>query len=185
VIKPRQLSADIELRLFTPDDGAALADAYRRSGRHLARWEPDRPAEWLTDEYQRDRIVAMEERYHSGRGVTWMLADGERVAGQIGLNDIIGGCLRSADVGYWLTPEYVGRGLMTVAVEAVAEIADTEFKLHRLAASTQVANEASQSVLRRTGFTQYGTATEYLYIGGAWQDSHLFQRILHNRPLDA
>nr|WP_238355069.1 GNAT family protein [Kribbella sandramycini] len=178
-----QLAPDIELRHFTPDDGPELADAYLRCGRHLARWEPDRPAAWLTGEYQRDRIVAMQERYDEGRGGTWMLADGPRVAGLIGLNDVIGGCLRSADLGYWLSVEYVGRGLMTAAVEAVAKIAETEFKLHRLAASAQVANTASQTVLRRTGFQQIGTAPEYLYIGGGWQDSHLFQRVLHNRPL--
>jgi len=74
-----------------------------------------------------------------------------------------------------------GRGLATLAVEAVAELADTQFKLHRIEASTLKNNIASQRVLQRTGFNQIGFAPTYLHIGGLWQDCNLYQRILNNR----
>ena len=54
--------------------------------------------------------------------------------------------------------------------------------LHRVEAGTLVDNAASQVVLRRCGFEPYGTAAQYLFIAGAWQDHLLFQRVLHDHP---
>jgi len=113
--------------------------------------------------------------------VPWLLIEGDRVVGVITLSDLVRGPFRNADLGYWLATDAIGRGLATRAVEAVAEIADTELKLHRIAASTLTNNTASQRVLQRTGFTQYGFAPTYLHIGGVWQDCNLYQRILNNR----
>jgi ribosomal-protein-alanine N-acetyltransferase len=36
-------------------------------------------------------------------------------------------------------------------------------------------------VLAKCGFSQIGTAPNYLHIDGAWRDCHLFQRILNSR----
>jgi ribosomal-protein-alanine N-acetyltransferase len=44
-------------------------------------------------------------------------------------------------------------------------------------------NTGSQAVLLRCGFEHFGTARNYLFIAGAWQDHHLYQRILHDNPL--
>ncbi|GAB3923518.1 hypothetical protein GCM10029976_013830 [Kribbella albertanoniae] len=181
MIKPRQLTPDVELRLATLDDAAALADAYTRSWDHLQRWEPARPSNWFTAEGQRSRLAAALEGLASGRSVPWLLASGDRIVGAVTLSDIVPGPFRNAHLGYWLAADAVGRGLMTMAVEAAAEIADTELKLHRLQASVFVHNAASHAVLERTGFTQIGFAPNYLYIGGRWQDSNLFQRILNDR----
>ena len=41
---------------------------------------------------------------------------------------------------------------------------------------------ASQRVPLRSGCDQYGVAKDYLFIAGRWQDHHLYQRILHDRP---
>ena len=91
------------------------------------------------------------------------------------------GPFRSASIGYWLAVDAVGRGLATRAVDTVAEIADTELKLHRIEASTVTNNIASQRVLQRAGFHQIGSAPNYLHIDGAWRDHNLYQRILNDR----
>ncbi|MER6104301.1 GNAT family protein [Streptomyces sp. NPDC001832] len=44
-------------------------------------------------------------------------------------------------------------------------------------------NVASQRVLAKCGFEQYGMAPRYLHINGEWRDHRLFQRILHDGPL--
>ncbi|MFK4085343.1 GNAT family N-acetyltransferase [Kribbella sp. NPDC020789] len=181
MIKPRHLTTDVELRIATLDDAAALADAYKRSWDHLKPWEPDRPDNWFTAEGQHTRLTSLLEAYDRGTTVPWLLASGDRILGAVTLNDIVAGPFRNAHVGYWLAVDAVGRGLMTLAVEAAAAIADIELKLHRLQASVFVHNAASHAVLERTGFTQCGFAPNYLYIGGRWQDSNLFQRILNDR----
>ncbi|WP_433169575.1 GNAT family N-acetyltransferase [Kribbella sp. CA-247076] len=181
MIAPRSLTPDVQLRLATLDDDIGLADAYVRSWDHLKEWEPDRADSWFTPAGQRERLTGTLERYKDGRTVPWVLVEGERILGGITLNDLVPGPFRSSSLGYWLAVDRVGRGLMTRAVETVAEIADTELKLHRIEASTRTDNVASQKVLHRTGFTQIGTAPTYLHIAGAWRDHHLFQRVLNDR----
>jgi [ribosomal protein S5]-alanine N-acetyltransferase len=181
VISPRSLTPDVQLRLATFDDAAGLADAYIRSWDHLQPWEPDRAESWFTPAGQLERLTSSLERYKNGQIVPWVLAEGDRIVGAITLNDLVPGPFRNADVGYWLAVDAVGRGLATRAVEAVAEIADTELKLHRIAASTLTNNVASQRVLQRTGFVQIGVAPTYLHIAGSWQDCNLYQRILNSR----
>ena len=181
MISSRPLTPDVQLRIATLDDAAGLADAYIRSWDHLKPWEPDRPETWFTPAGQREKLTASLAKYKDGRTVPWVLTEGDRIVGAITLNDVVPGPFRSASLGYWLAIDAVGRGLVTRAVETVAEIADTELKLHRIEASTLTNNVASQRVLQRTGFAQIGTAPTYLHIAGAWQDCNLYQRILNDR----
>ncbi|GAA3094502.1 ribosomal-protein-alanine N-acetyltransferase [Kribbella aluminosa] len=181
MIDPRPLTPEVELRIATLDDAPALADAQTRSREHLRRWEPARTEEWFTAAGQTERMNYQLERYKNGQVVPWVLASGDRIVGAITLSDLVPGPFRSASLGYCVSVDSIGRGLATRAVEAVAEIADTELKLHRIEASTLTGNVASQRVLERTGFQQIGMAPTYLHIDGHWQDCNLYQRILNNR----
>lgn len=181
MISPRQLTPEVQLRIASLDDAPALADAYTRSWDHLSPWEPARPEKWFTVAGQEERLTAQLERYKNSQVVPWLLAEGDRIIGAATLSDLVPGPFRSASLGYWLAGDVIGRGLATRAVETVAEIADTELKLHRIEASTLTNNAASQRVLQRTGFTQIGHAPTYLHIAGTWQDCNLYQRILNER----
>jgi len=181
VIEPRSLTPEVQLRIATLDDAAALADAYVRSWDHLSPWEPVRPENWFTPAGQQEKLTNSLQKYKNGQTVPWLLIEGERVVGAITLQDLVPGPFRSASVGYWIAADATRRGLATLAVEAVAEIADSEVKLHRIEASCLTKNVASQGVLERTGFQQIGFAPTYLHIDGAWQDCNLYQRILNDR----
>lgn len=67
---------------------------------------------------------------------------------------------------------------MTAAVNETSGLAADELHLHRIQAGTLVDNVASQTVLRKCGFIEFGLAPEYLLIAGRWQDHRVFQRIL-------
>ncbi|SDJ46441.1 GNAT family N-acetyltransferase [Nonomuraea jiangxiensis] len=176
------LSGGVTLRLITEQDADALADAYVRNRDHLLPWEPRRPADFFTPQGQADRLKDVLDQYARGQAVPWALADGDLVVGRVTLNTIVRGPFLNADLGYWVDGGYTGRGLATEAVVAVCRIADEILGLHRIAASTLLHNESSQSVLRRTGFELVGTAPNYLEIDGRWQDCRIYQRILNDRP---
>ena len=53
----------------------------------------------------------------------------------------------------------------------------TELKLHRVQAETLIATVASQNVLARTGFQQYGLDPKYLKIACTWQHQLMFQHL--------
>ena len=167
--------------MATIEDAEAIAEAQVRSREHLRPWEPYRPDAWFTAAGQAERLQGQLERHKYGQVVPWLLVEGSRVIGAATLTDIVPGPFRSGSLGYWIDVGAVGRGLATAAVQAVAEIADVELRLHRIEASTLINNTPSQRVLTKCGFVQIGTAPDYLHIDGAWRDCHLFQRILNTR----
>jgi ribosomal-protein-alanine N-acetyltransferase len=171
-----------EVQDLTPDHAAEMAAAYDRNRAHLAPWDPRRPEEFYTVQGQDAAIADQLAQARMGLVHPWVLVRGDVVVGRINLNNVVMGVLRSAAVGYWVDAAHTGRGLATGAVEFAVEQARAR-GLHRVEAGTLVHNTASQAVLARCGFTHYGTAEKFLFIDGAWQDHHLFQRILHDDPL--
>ncbi|MEE1767737.1 GNAT family protein [Streptomyces sp. JV185] len=178
-----RLDAEVRLRPVTPGDAAALAVALTRSRAYMQPWEPVRPDFFYTEQGQRERLAGLLADRDAGRGMPWVLADEEdRAIGGFNLNAIVLGPFRSATLGYWVDVEYVGRGLATAAVRRICEVARDGLGLHRVEAGTVTDNLASQRVLTKCGFEQYGTAPRYLHINGEWRDHRLFQRILHDGP---
>ncbi|GAA2756110.1 GNAT family N-acetyltransferase [Actinopolymorpha rutila] len=167
--------SSIRLQPATPDVAEAVLDALVRSREHMRPWDPDRPADFFTARAQAERLANPDVR-------RWHLVDGDVIAGEFTLSMIALGAFRSANLGYWIDVGYTRRGLANRGVEQVCQAARDEVGLHRVEASTIVENVASQGVLRKSGFEQIGTAPRYLYVAGEWQDCHLFQRILHDKP---
>ncbi|MET7337046.1 GNAT family N-acetyltransferase [Nonomuraea sp. NPDC005650] len=182
MIEEVPLADGVILRPAAEQDAEALQRSYDRNREHLKQWEPRRPAEFFTLEGQAKRLMDVLEQQAQGRAMPWVLADGDEIVGRATLSGIVRGPWLSADLGYWVDGDYVGRGLATGAVREVCRLADEELRLHRIAASTLLDNAASQNVLVKTGFEPYGTADRYLEIDGRWQDCRLFQRILNDRP---
>jgi [ribosomal protein S5]-alanine N-acetyltransferase len=176
------LPGGVLLRPLNSGDAPALLDAYVRNREHLRPFDPERPDSFWTLDGQRRRLDSLIQQQEEGTLLACAMQRDDLVVGCATLNTIVFGPLCSADLGYWVDVAEVGRGLASAAVGALCRIADRELGLHRIQASTNPANVASQRVLTKNGFEQFGTARKYLYINGRWQDSHLFQRILNDRP---
>jgi ribosomal-protein-alanine N-acetyltransferase len=170
------------LRELTLDDAAGMADAYRRNRTHLAPWDPARDAAFYTEQGQLAVVAGQLAAIRSGHVAAWVIEHDGRLVGRVNLNNIVRGVLRSGSLGYWVDADHLGRGVASGAVEEVCAMALGQ-GLHRVEAGTLVHNVASQRVLLRCGFEHYGTAPRFLFIAGAWQDHHLYQRILHDDPL--
>jgi ribosomal-protein-serine acetyltransferase len=99
-------------------------------------------------------------------------ADGE-IIGAIGLN-----CLdwvnRSAEIGYWLSPEGRGHGSMTRACAALASAAFVTLDLHRLEIRCVVENTRSRSVAERLCFAFEGVLREAFWLHGNFRDLALY-----------
>lgn len=165
----------ITLRTAVLDDAPALAAALLRNRDHMRPWEPHRPDAFYTPAGQAERLSDVGAH-------RIVLADGDRVVGLATLSGIALGPFRSASLGYWIDAEYNGRGLATRAVEEICRVALDEIGLHRVEAGTVPHNIASQRVLAKAGFEEFGLAPRYLHIDGEWRDHRLFQRILHDGP---
>jgi ribosomal-protein-alanine N-acetyltransferase len=176
------LSSSVSLRRLEAGDAPALLEAYLRSRDHLRRFEPVRPESFWTLQGQQDRLDSMLKRQAEGDVVGFAMFRDHQVLGCITVNNIVRGPFLSAHLGYWVHVDEVGQGLASATVAAVCRIADGELGLHRLEASTLLTNVASQRVLAKNGFEEFGLCRRYLHINGTWGDSLIFQRILNDRP---
>ena len=88
----------------------------------------------------------------------WVIDVHGKVVGGIGLSGIN---KNRAEVGYWVTPAYRGKGIATQAVRLIVNHAFKKLKLFRVQAFTFVGNEASEVVLAKNGFLNESTLKKY------------------------
>lgn len=124
-----------------------LADTPARFASMLARFRPDDHEAYLVRHLSCGRLV-----------------------GYVSVSNIVRGALQSAYLGYAAFAGHEGRGLMTLGLRAVVQIAFTDLELHRVEANIQPANERSLALARRVGFQREGYSPRYLMIDGDWRD---------------
>lgn len=81
---------------------------------------------------------------------------------------------RSAEIGYWLTPAYWGRGIMTEAVRRMCDLTFAVTDIIRIQAEVFAPNLASCRVLEKCGFVQEGTLRKGAYKRGEFFDSRIY-----------
>lgn len=64
---------------------------------------------------------------------------------------------QKAELGFWLLPEYWGRGIIPEAVSKINEFAFKILQLHRIEAFVETENDNSKKVLKKMGFSYEGT----------------------------
>lgn len=93
-----------------------------------------------------------------------------RIVGHVSVSEITRGACHSAAVGYWVSEDMAGRGLMTLAVAMTLDCAFVEMGLHRIEINVRPHNAASLALVRRLGLREEGRRVRYLHVGGEWAD---------------
>ena len=79
-----------------------------------------------------------------------------------------------AEVGYALTTERQGRGVMAEALGRLLDDLFRNTRLERIEARCATDNRASQRVLEKLGFRREGTLRSYFRLHGRRVDNHLY-----------
>jgi ribosomal-protein-alanine N-acetyltransferase len=92
----------------------------------------------------------------------------------IGFADIVlhsqnsfGGC---GEIGYFLLPEYWGKGYATELANALLEVGFTKFNLHKMCARCDSNNLKSEGIMKKTGMTKEGELRKVRLKYGVWDD---------------
>jgi ribosomal-protein-alanine N-acetyltransferase len=120
---------------------------------------------------------AASRRARAGTSLPFALRYQGRLAGQVTVDNIVRGALRSGHLGYWLDRGVSGRGVASLAVALVCDHAFGPVGLHRLQADIRPENGPSRRLVERLGFRQEALFRSYLDIDGAWRD-HLGYALL-------
>ncbi len=155
----------VELRPTEPEDAEFLAEAFNdpRVRQGLSMAEPVSVAEeeeWIESAHEED-------------GIHLVIADDGEPVGTVGLhhlNDRFG----TAEVGYWVAPNYHGQGYATAATRLILEYSFLERGMHRISAKAFATNEGSRRVLEKAGFREEGRKREDAFVQGERVDTVIY-----------
>ena len=105
-----------------------------------------------------------------------------RLAGQVTIDNIVRGAVRSGHLGYGLDREVAGRGMGSLAVALVCDHAFGAVGLHRVQAEIRPENVPSQRLVERLGFQREGLLRRYLDIDGDWRDHFTYSLLAEDAP---
>jgi ribosomal-protein-alanine N-acetyltransferase len=178
---PAQLSwGPVELHPLRRRDAAEWSRIRVANEAWLSPWEPSAPIPWRerhTPASYRAMRRAAARRARLGTSLPFAVRVEGRLAGQVTVDNIVRGAVRSGNLGYWIDREVAGRGMASLAVALVADHTFGQVGLHRLQADIRPENGPSQRLVERLGFRQEGRLRRYLDIDGDWRD-HLSYALL-------
>ncbi len=170
--------ARTEVRLLEASDAPALLRFEEENRAFFEATLPPRPASYYALDCVQQTIAASLEEAQAGTAYLYVVvgADGA-IVGRVNLFDVARGPVQGAELGYRIGERHQGQGHATRAVAHAVREAFERWDLHRLEASTAVANVASQIVLLRNGFQFWGRTRRSLLVQGTWIDSVCFERL--------
>ncbi|HEU4322814.1 MAG TPA: GNAT family N-acetyltransferase, partial [Roseiflexaceae bacterium] len=148
------------LRALTPDDAEALFAIM--SDPKVIRYFGALP---MTERRQAaERIEQVQADFRQQNGIRWAITrrGDDRLIGSCGFWRLIKPHFR-AELGYDLSPDWWGRGIMPEAAGAALEFAFTAMGLHSVEAHIHPANIGSRRVLEKLRFAQEGYFRENYY----------------------
>ena len=80
----------------------------------------------------------------------------------------------SAEIGYWLSQEHWGKGLMTKAVKKTSQYALEQCGIVRLYADVVEQNKASRKLLSNCGYQLEGVFPKHIYKNGQFYDQYVY-----------
>jgi [ribosomal protein S5]-alanine N-acetyltransferase len=178
---PARLSwGPVELHPLRRRDAAEWSRLRIANEDWLRPWEPSNPVPWrVRHEPAAYRAMrrAVGRRARLGTSLPFAVRVEGQLAGQVTLDNIVRGPLRSGYLGYWIDRAVAGRGMASLAVALVCDHAFGPVGLHRVQADIRPENLPSQRLVERLGFRQEGLLRRYLDIDGDWRD-HLAYALL-------
>src|SRR3954454_23425727 len=151
----------------------------------LAPWEPSAAQPWRlrhTPAAYGPMRRPVARRARLGASLPFVIRVDGRLAGQVTIDNVVRGAMRSGHLGYWIDRAVAGRGMASLAVALVCDHAFGPAGLHRLQADIRPENVPSRRLVERLGFTQEGLLRRYLDIDGDWRDHRTFALLAGDLP---
>ena len=154
------------LRNFKPGDKDAIFNLYSNPILTAYMMNPI-----TTSEQAKEILHDYSDCFSSGKGIVWAIATLQQpfVIGTCGF-ETIDHYDKRAEIGFDLSPDYWGQGLMKEALSAVIEHGFTEMGLNRIQAYVHIENDRSVKLLKSYGFVVEGVLRNYRWFKGNFTD---------------
>ena len=170
---PILVNGDVKLRVAKMRDSKQLEKLILGNRPWLRPWEatnPEAPNSFDVKGQLRGLLRQLDDQ----SGMPFVIEVEEEVQGQLNVANVMYGSVSSAVLGYWVSPEVAGRGVMPTAVALVTDYLMDKVGLHRVEINVRPENTASLRVIQKLGFRYEGLKQRYIHINGDWRDHYVF-----------
>lgn len=163
---------EIQLALIEPSFAAKYFSIVQCDLDHLSQW-------LVWPEHAKDEAFFLSfttkslHDYADGKSLTCGIIYKNEVVGNIGFNSI-NQTLKKAEVGYWLSAQYQGRGIVTRAVSALFEMAFTQMGMEKVQICAAEGNKPSRAVCERLNMELEGIITNAENLNGRIVDHAIY-----------
>lgn len=123
-------------------------------------------------------LIAVREQ---DKGVTWVIFYKEQICGIVSLIDIKRRhrlwFINRAELSYWLTPYFQGKGLMTEACRAILNFAFCKLRLNKIIVAHAKKNVSSEHLIKRLKFQEFGHEKCAFRKNKVWHDLIHYQML--------
>jgi len=120
-----------------------------------------------TVEDSRKHIIESIDKSKRGSAYTYGIFIDDEVIGNISLSKLNDDAL-TPEIGYWISNDYSGRGLMTLCVKSLTRVGLNSLGLKKIAIRAEPKNIASNKVAEKSGYTLTGSETKDDKLFNVW-----------------
>ena len=167
-----EIGVDAELRLLEGRHAEELFSLVDRNREHLREWLPFLDAITSVED-ERSFIKSSLGRFASDGSFSAGIWFKGKIAGGIGLH-AIDWVNKKTSIGYWISEDCQGHGLVTRSCIALIDYAINELGLNRVEIHVTPKNMKSRAIPERLGFIQEGILRRV-----AWQYDHYIDLVVY------
>lgn len=162
------------LREVGADDCAEIYELY--SNADVVKYMPFTPFTSVQD--ARDEMHWYQKIFKEQSGLRWMIEDREskKVVGTCGFLNYEK-IHNRIEIGYDLTPDFWGKGIMTEVVQCVVDFGFLNMSLNKIEAKIEPENEASIRLMNKLGFYKEGVLRQHELEKGKYVDLAVFSKL--------
>jgi ribosomal-protein-serine acetyltransferase len=166
------LKQGLALRILNLNDAAEMFRVVDRNRDHLRPWMP-----WLDHTLSPADIAAFIEttvkQQDENKGFQTAILLNDKIVGCMGYHPI-DRLNKRVSLGYWLSADCQGKGIMTEACRFYLDYAFDQFHLNKVEILCATGNHRSKAIPKRLGFTEEGVIRQAGNVNGVYHDHVVF-----------
>lgn len=155
---------DITLEILTNQDSTELFNIVEKNRAFLKEWIPWIDSKKTVEDFQ-STIEKWGNKYISNTAINAGIFFKEKLVGMVAFPEIDWKGKKTS-FGYWLSPDYEGKGIVVRSVKVLIDYAFKNLELNRIEISCAEDNLRSRALPEKLGFIKEGVLRDNYYLNG-------------------
>ncbi len=166
------ITENLELRLPEKEFAKPLFQLVQNQREYLGKWLP-----WVEkNKVEKDSLAFLKSSIlfnNGGQKLTTFIFYNNELVGSVAFVMINKGN-KAAEIGYWLSQNKQGKGIMTQSCERLIKYGFEKMNLHRIEINVAPENSKSLAIPQKLGFHHEGTIRESLFFNNKFYDGEKY-----------